>query len=445
MPERIIQWQQYNQTILHPCTVVLVLLAGVLIFMLPRRLVPIPILTASLFVTEVQRVVIAGLDFNVMRIMAILAWMRVVLRGETRRFTLTPLDKALIVWTVSDTLFYTLLMGTSQAFVNRLGHALNGLGLYLVLRFLIRSFDDVRRMVKILVALSIPVMAAMVIEHIWGRNIFSVFGGVPEYTVVRAGRLRAQAAFMHPILAGTFGASLIPLCVLLWYRGGSRPIASAGLLAGTVIAFASASSGPVLGYLSAFAALAAWPLRRRMRLVRWTIGLTLLGLHLVMKAPVWALINRVAVVGGSTAYHRYKLIDEFIRHFSDWWLCGSTKAGTWGWGLQDITNHYVLQGLNGGLLTLICFIAVVVAGFRCVGRSLRLCRGMYPEERMAWCLGCALFVHAVSFFGVSYFDQIILVWYLLLALIATFYLEAQKRAAEAQAAAAEEELLFVPA
>ena len=228
--------------------------------------------------------------------MTILGWIRVFLRGEYLSFRLTALDKAMFAWTVSDTVFHTVLLGTWGAFINRLGHAVNGLGLYLVLRFLIRDTEDVRRTVKVLVALSIPVMAAMVIEHVTGRNIFSVFGGVPEFTVIRDGRLRAQAAFMHPILAGTFGASLIPLCVLLFFRGGSRFIAVSGLFAGTTIAFASASSGPILAYMAGLVALLAWPFRRRMRLVRWTIAFSLLGLHLVMKAPVWALINRVAIV-----------------------------------------------------------------------------------------------------------------------------------------------------
>jgi hypothetical protein len=34
---------------------------------------------------------------------------------------------------------------------------------------------------------------------------------------------------------------------------------------------------------------------------------------------------------------------------------------------------------------------------------------------LAWALGVSLFVHAVSFIGVSYFGQITMLWYLSLA------------------------------
>lgn len=36
---------------------------------------------------------------------------------------------------------------------------------------------------------------------------------------------------------------------------------------------------------------------------------------------------------------------------------------------------------------------------------------------MIWSLGVSLFIHAVSFLSVSYFDQMIVFWYLLLAMI----------------------------
>ena len=40
-------------------------------------------------------------------------------------------------------------------------------------------------------------------------------------------------------------------------------------------------------------------------------------LHLVMNGPVWSLIARVDLTGSSSSYHRYYLLDNCIRHFSD--------------------------------------------------------------------------------------------------------------------------------
>ena len=425
MDERIIHWQQYGQTVLHPVAAALILLCGFLLFVLPRRRAVLPIMVASLFLTEVQRIVIAGLDFNLMRIMSILAWTRILRRGEVRPLRLTGVDKFMAAWTVSDIVLHTILIGTSGAFLNRLGNALEAIVLYLAFRMLLRDFDDIRRAVKGLVFLSLPIACAMLIEQFTGRNIFSIFGGVPEFTVERAGRLRAQAAFMHAILAGTFGASLVPLSAGLLRRGGNKVLGVLGFGAGILIAFASASSGPIMACAAGIGALALWSFRRHMRLFRWGLVVTLVGLHLSMKAPVWALLNRVAVIGSSTAYHRYILLDNFIRRFGEWWLCGSTGAAHWGWGLQDITNQYVLVGLNGGLLTLVFFVLMIAYAFRAAGAAAKAERRRGASaEFLCWALGCALFVHVVSFFGVSYFDQINLVWYLLLALISTAWCDA---------------------
>jgi hypothetical protein len=41
-----------------------------------------------------------------------------------------------------------------------------------------------------------------------------------------------------------------------------------------------------------------------------------------------------------------------------------------------------------------------------------------PEQLVIWSLGCALLGHVASFFSVTYFDQIIIFWYLVIAMIA---------------------------
>ena len=53
--------------------------------------------------------------------------------------------------------------------------------------------------------------------------------------------------------------------------------------------------------------------------MRWAFFGTLLLLHLAMNNPVWHLLARVNVVGGSTGWHRYHLIDKAIEHL-EWWV-----------------------------------------------------------------------------------------------------------------------------
>jgi hypothetical protein len=46
-------------------------------------------------------------------------------------------------------------------------------------------------------------------------------------------------------------------------------------------------------------------------------------------------------------------------------------------------------------------------------------RGETKQALFVWAIGAALFANAVAFFGISYFDQTIVVWYALLAMIST--------------------------
>jgi hypothetical protein len=136
-----------------------------------------------------------------------------------------------------------------------------------------------------------------------------------------------------------------------------------------------------------------------------------------MKAPVWALIGRIDVTGSSSSYHRYQLVDQFIRRFADWWLLGTKSNGDWGWDMWDQANQYVAVGESGGLLAFICFVAIIVVGFRYVGKARRAALGNRTGELLVWSVGAALFANVVAFFGISYYDQTMVCWYLLLALI----------------------------
>jgi len=171
----------------------------------------------------------------------------------------------------------------------------------------------------------------------------------------------------------------------------------------------------------------------------------LTALHIVMKAPVWHLMSRLDFTGGSTGYHRYEVLDAFITHFSEWYLVGEPDPMSWGvWFMRDVTNMYVAQGLTGGLLTLLLFLLVVIFAFGNVGRALNLKSIARSLQRqwICWCVGVAIFVHAVTFFGVTYFGgQMMVILYLELSLTTCVYsfarrdalkLSAKSRVLEAQ-------------
>lgn len=417
-----------NTTVVNGIGLAFGLLMSVLVLVLPRRCALVPVITTMCFMTMGQRVIVLGLNFTVFRILLLFGLLRVTIRDEARVGKLGAIDGLLILWVVSSITTYTILWGTLEAFVNRMGLAYDALGWFFLFRILLRDADDVRRGVKQLALLVVPLAASMMVEKLTGQNAFSLFGGVPPETIVRDGVLRCQGPFSHPILAGTFGSAVLPLFLGLWWgqRGASRLMGSLGIIASVTITVAAGSSGPVGAGVLGIVGLFFWPARRYMRAVRWGVALALLGLHLLMKAPVWFLLARVSVFTGSTGYHRAILIDHAVKNFWQWWLVGTYSTSEWGYYMFDVTNQYVLVGVQGGVITLGLFVAIIARCFGAVGRGVKVLGGVSPgeqglskgEQRVVWSLGAALLVHVINYFSVPYFDQNIVNWYLLLAMIA---------------------------
>jgi hypothetical protein len=119
------------------------------------------------------------------------------------------------------------------------------------------------------------------------------------------------------------------------------------------------------------------------------------------------------------------LIDQCIRHFGDWWLFGVKSTAEWGWDMWDTANQYVSICDNSGILPFILFLAAIVYGFKFLGKA-RKAAGSRNQQQFFWILGAALFANAVAFFGISYWDQIQVVWYGLLAAISAAVLTGPK-------------------
>jgi hypothetical protein len=247
---------------------------------------------------------------------------------------------------------------------------------------------------------------------------------------MRDGRLRCMASFSHPIMAGNFGATTAALVLGLWMTEPvHRMRHTIAAVSASAITILSASRGPLMAWLTALTGWGLWWQRKNMRAIRWTVFLVLLFLHLVREKPVWHLLARLASITGGTGYHRFKLIDEFIAHFSEWWLLGTGSTEHWHLAQSsDITNQYILEGIRGGLPTLLAFVTVLVLGFRTTGRSVRRAMTLpqlSPVERertamVGWGLGVCLAVHSVAFIGVSYFGQMSSLLYLHVAMIPSY-------------------------
>jgi hypothetical protein len=411
----------------HPIILLAVLVAGLVICFGSRKRALTSFLAAALLIPTDQVLLLGALHFPMLRVLIIFGAVRLIREKISGARLLgagwNRIDLAMTVLTIATAIDGILLWPQSASVVFQLGNLYSAFGAYFVLRFLIRDEDDVLSAIRTLAYISLFVAAIMSYEQATGKNpYYAYLGGAHASmygtSIERDDRFRATGCFGHPNLAGAFGASSLPLFVGLWWREKkNRNVAALGAAATAIIAVASGSSTALLGFGGGILALLFWPMRRWMRPVRWSIVAILVSLHMVMKAPVWHLISRIDLAGGSSSYHRYALINQCIIHFSDWWLMGTKSYADWGWDMWDLSNQYVWTADTAGLIPLLAFLATIIYGFKYVGKARRVTFGDRRRELLIWALGSSLFANVVAFFGISYFDQMIVAWYALICMI----------------------------
>jgi hypothetical protein len=406
-----------NVDLIHPLGLGALALLCVLALLLPRRHSTLPLVILLCFVPSGQRLIAFTLDLSFLRILLVAIWIRLLLRGELRPITWNWLDRWLLLWAAAVVVTGTLQQSTAAAFINRAGYALDAWMVYLWIRQHVRSHADTAVIAGQFLACSPFVLALLLLEHTTGRNALHVFGGVPELTDLRDGRLRCQGAFAHPIVAGCFFACLIPLYAIRGMVRGNWVMVTMGCLTAIGIVGLTASSTPAAALVfAAFGAACFW-IRHALVYLRWMALLVLVSLHFLRTQPIWHLLARVDLAGGSTGWHRYHLIDEFLHRVPEWWWLGTPQTGHWGLGLHDVTDQYVAEAVGGGFVRLTLFFAVLVTAFRAIGKTMRAQGAPRWLRSATWALGTALFVHSMNFLAISYFEQIVVLWHLTLGIV----------------------------
>lgn len=411
------------------------LITLVLIFVvvfLPRRWAVLGVVSGVCYVTQSKFMSVGGVDFTAIRFIILAGFIRVIWRREFLFSKLNKVDKSLLIFSSVLLLVFALRTqlspGVQPGLMYQLGLFCDSLFAYFTFRGLLRDPDTFRQFLKDMALLILPFTIFMIVEGATGRNFFSIMGGVSETPVFRNGYYRSQASFRQAITAGSFGATLLPLFIGLAFFAEDRVRAVMGIVLGLLIAITSHSSGPLMALIGGLAAWACWPLRERMKMVRWAIVGFWVSLAAVMKAPVWFIYARISDIIGGDGWHRANLIDKFVNNFQDWWLIGmpleKTKhwAATWmPWGAVDVTNEYVEVGINGGLISLILFIWLFKVCYQSLGEAMEKIRSDTQNDRrneaLLWGLGSAFFSHMVNLTSVTYFDQFWVMWYMLLAVI----------------------------
>lgn len=375
-----------------------------------------------------QQLLLGPLHFTGLRTMLLVGVFRILARREYRGLEFTGIDKAIVAYTVVLACIASIRVGVMAEVVDRSGVLYDTLLSYFVSRCLLRGYDDMQRLFSRAGYLIVPLALLMATEAGTSHNVFDALG-VRTTHDFRHGFERAQGSFQHSITAGVFGATLVPLFTGLSFHSRRRFGLIAGVLASATIMVSSVSSAPLMAFCLGVFCMACWRFRERMRAIRWGLAAALVGLHIVMKAPVWFLISRFGALAGGDAFYRSELIDQAIRHFDQWWFLGFHDTGEWtvnhlADGTADITNQYIRDGVDGGVLALILSFVVLVRCFSRLGTARKTLQSCATEDAPAqewfvWCLGCALFAHAMTILTVEYYDQMRFAWYMLLAMIAS--------------------------
>ena len=361
------------------------------------------------------------------RLILALGLLRLIVRRESIFGGFNRIDRLMVAWAgwiLLASFFQVWSPGSGPKYAA--GNIMNATFSYFLIRAWCHGLTETKALLKAIAVLLAPVAVSMFLELLLHRNLFSVLGASGA-VFVRDGKIRALGPFAHPILAGTVGSVLYAYMFAIWKE--HRTYAVIGIVATTSMVLSSNSSGPLMGLILTSVALVAWWCRKWMKVFLYAaLGLYIL-LDLVMSRPAYFVISKINLTGSSTGWHRARLIQASIEHFSDWFLFGTQNTLHW-IGIpiaadpdsSDITNYYLKNGVDGGFLAMLLVILMIWCAFSWVGRLINSSLISPAHNKFSiWCLGAGLFNFAISSLSVSYNDQTIIFFWLCVSLISALY------------------------
>ena len=434
-----------------PLGLALLVTAVALVFVVPRKWAIVPLLAFEFLTPIAQQLNVGGLHFFALRILILCGCVRFLLPSSSTRSVFaggfSGIDKVFLAWSLCRATAFMLLYHEGGAVAKQCGFLWDTLGGYFLVRCLIRDVDDIRRVAETFVVIAAIMASFMVYEHYKMTDVFYTLLA-PQADIgaqIRLGKIRCRGPFEQEIVASVFGGTLVPFFLWLWTRPKAKIAAALGLVSAALIVLTAHSSTGIGAAAFGVGTLCLWPYREHLRRMQWGFVALIVALALKMKAPIWYLIARVDFVGGSTGWDRAFLIDQCVKHFSSRWLIGTADNASWGVSqnamfLWDLCNQYVAEAVQGGLLTLILFLILIVQSFRRVGAT-RIKARNRTDQWLLWTIGCILCAHIAGFFGISYFDQIRNWWFVTLAMIPAVSMAVQVSAVKRRKAVSTPDLI----
>lgn len=348
------------------------------------------------------------------------------------------LDSLILLSMAAYTLPYFITHPFGQAFENRAGFLMDSLFAYAVVRFVITDYTKLTKIIKIVSILLVPLAVLGVLEAFTGFRPFSIlfvrsefFSHLAQYEA-RLGLNRAFGPFSHSILFGcTFGLFLPLIYYLRNERGPWHYYAIILSLIAAVGALSSMSSGPwvLVGIL--IICLVMERAKQWIKVILLFLVVSLVLVEIVSNRPLYHVIASYANPLGGSGWHRAKLIDLAIARADEWWLVGyGSKDPGWGEALgmtmTDITNEFILAAVRYGIWGLTALCAVLIGAFRYIFRIYHktTCQ---PIKSLSWAFGSMLVALVICWMSVSFFGQLIPLFYCMLGMIGSFYVFSERR------------------
>jgi len=366
---------------------------------------------------------IIGLNFYALRIVGMCALIKILLTNDGKLFLYNAIDKLFFYYIFFGSIIYIL---ASQdiigAAIFKSGQFVDSVVLYIVFRRIVDSSETIDIIVKTFSVCILILLPFAIFEFFTAKNFFSLVGR--SSISIRHGEIRAAATFSHAILFGSFAAALFPVC---WaaYMQQRKWLYLLATLSCIFFVIASSSSGPlvVLAGVIVFVMFFRW--KQYSNLLAGSLAAGALFIHLARESPLWHFLYiRLPVKGGSTGWHRYQLVEAAVKDFWEWCWLGYGDVGPiwhvkyWAYThakFTDITNHFLLEGVRGGFLTMFLFILLCYKTTKSLG-SLSIIEHDRGSQWLWWGFTVMMIAHCITFLSVAYFGQITMLLYLTIAL-----------------------------
>jgi len=325
---------------------------------------------------------------------------------------------------------FIVIYGFAGGFASGSAVALDLLLPYLIARTTIRTLDDLRRFLIVLAPAALVIALALPIESVSGnyyvRNLsISIFGRVGELPAVigkdfRFGLLRAMGPFSHPIMAGLFFASLLPLYWFSGIRGWPR---IAGLAAG-LATFFTLSSAALIGLIVSIGLAVYDYLRKVVTFLSWPLfaiasAMLALTAHIVSQNGLISVIIR-STFNPQTGYYRLMIWEHGSQSVAEnpWFGIGYENWAR-GTGLSgSVDAFWLVLAMRNGLPAAILLGALLLMLIIGVSASATRSKGIDKSTFIG--LAITLFLLALQGFTVHFFGGMGIWFAVLIGLGATF-------------------------